>query len=65
MDEHWDYVTVEEMDELIPILKLMEKLHEAMYSSTKREEHAILSKSYREAIDYLRRLYEEGNMLPF
>lgn len=58
-------MTVEEIDGLIPILKLMEKFHEAMYSRTKREEHAILSRSYREAIDYLRRLYEEGNMLPF
>jgi len=46
-----------DMSHLLASLKLMEELHyEAMMRSSgpKREEHAILSRSYREAIEYLR-----------
>jgi hypothetical protein len=46
----------------------MEGIHQytASYSTGKtREEHILLSQSYREAIEYIERLDREGMILPF
>jgi len=65
---HWEAVTVPELNDLIPILRLMEGLHyEAMKRSVgkARTEHAKLACSYAKAIFYLETLKTHGLLLPF
>ncbi len=64
--ERWQIVP--DVQELLTTLRLMEELHRvaASYSAGEtREEHILLSQSYREAIEYIQRLHEQGMILPF
>jgi len=64
----WEDVTVPELESLIPVLKLMERLHyEAAMRSTgnTRTGHIKLACSYAKSVFYLESLNEQGLLLPF
>jgi len=59
---------VPDPEALITVLRLMEELHAtaaAYAADDKATEHILLSRSYREAAEHVRKLYEEGILTPF